>query len=106
MISHIGRVSLETYKTVKGIQKEEVEGEMVEKEVEVTLRFDYIFPIGTPYDLILEVVEEMKKEVEMMRANQQKAADDAKKKESNCQDESECVKKVAEEETVSKPEQN
>lgn len=106
MISHIGRVSLEAYKTVKGIQREEIEGEMTEKEVEVTLRFDYVIPIGSPYDLTLEVLEDIKKEVEEMRAKQQKAqrvadneeesadaevmADKAGKEEDNCDAGDEC----------------
>jgi len=96
MISHIGRVSLEAYKTVKGIQREEIEGEMTEKEVEVTLRFDYVIPIGSPYDLTLEVLEDIKKEVEEMRAKQQEAADaevmadKAGKEEDNCDAGDEC----------------
>jgi len=87
---------LEAYKTVKGIQREEIEGEMTEKEVEVTLRFDYVIPIGSPYDLTLEVLEDIKKEVEEMRAKQQEAADaevmadKAGKEEDNCDAGDEC----------------
>lgn len=87
---------MEAYKTVKGIQREEIEGEMTEKEVEVTLRFDYVIPIGSPYDLTLEVLEDIKKEVEEMRAKQQEAADaevmadKAGKEEDNCDAGDEC----------------
>jgi len=79
MISHTASRSLENYKEVKAIQKEMVDGKEQDKEIEVTLRFDFSIPLGAPYDVALEVLEEMKKEVETMRAESKRLAEEREK---------------------------
>lgn len=81
MISHIGKVSLECYKTIKGKQREEVEGEIVEKDVEATLRFDFIIPMGSPFEIAKEVLQELLEEVNKMEETSQKQREQAEKKE-------------------------
>lgn len=81
MISQTGKVSLEVFKTVKVTRKEEIDGEIKDNEVDANIRFDFGIPMGSPYDLVLEAVDELKEEVLKMQATSKKLAEEAKKKE-------------------------
>jgi len=87
MISHIGKVSLECFKTVKGLQKEEIDGKIQDKEVEVTLRFDFGIPMGSPYELVHEVLAELKEEVNKMQEMSKKQAEEREKQDKLQEDE-------------------
>ena len=66
MISQYGKVSFETIREMKGTQKEEVDGEVKEKEVDVTLRFDLSIPMGAPYAAVHDVLKEFDDEISKM----------------------------------------
>ena len=79
MISHIGKVSLECFKNVKATQKEEVDGKLQDKEIEVTLRFELNIPMGSPYELVHEVLGELSEEVNKMQELSKKQAEEREK---------------------------
>jgi len=84
MIAHVGKVSVETFKTVKVKQKEEVDGEVKEVEKEITVRFDFCIPMGSPYELAQEVLDDLKEELAKMEKETKEQAD---KKEADAGDE-------------------
>ena len=79
MISHTANRSLENYKQMKAMQKETIDGKEQDKEIEITIRFDFAIPLGAPYDTALEVLEEFKKEVESMRDEAKRLAEERQK---------------------------
>jgi|GEM_PF-3871157 len=81
MISQVGKLSLENYKTLKGKQKEEIDGKIEEKDVDVTLRFDFVIPMGSPFSAIYESLDEFKAEIERMEKAQQEKAEEPAEKE-------------------------
>ena len=81
MISHTANRSLENYKQMKAMQKEVVDGKEQDKEIEITIRFDFAIPLGAPYETALEVLEEFKKEVESMRDEAKRLAEERQKEE-------------------------
>ena len=72
MISHIGKVNLELFKTLKVIRKEMEEGKEVDKEGELTVRFDFSIPMGCPYAIAKEVLAELAEEVTKMEETSKK----------------------------------
>jgi len=78
MVSQMGRIAFEVYKQVKVNQKEEVNGEVKDVEKEVTIRFDFIAPLGSSYDLVHEVLDELKADLKVQEDNSKKAEEEKK----------------------------
>lgn len=78
MIAHVGKVSLEVFKTVQVKQKEEVDGEVKEVEKDLTVRFDFLIPMGAPYTLTHEVIADITEELKKMEEESKKQADSMK----------------------------
>jgi len=68
----------EVYKQVKVNQKEEVNGEVKDVEKEVTIRFDFVAPLGSSYDLVHEVLDELKADLKVQEDNSKKAEEEKK----------------------------
>lgn len=58
MISQMGRLAFELYKDIKVNVKEEVEGEVKDVEREIKVRFDFIAPMGSTYEMLHDAVRE------------------------------------------------
>lgn len=78
MISRLSRLTLENFKTLKGVQREEIDGELKEKEVDVSLRFDFSIPIGVPYDVCYEVLNEFIENIKELEASHKKESEEKK----------------------------
>jgi len=81
MISQYGKVSFETIREFKGTQKDEVDGEIKEKEVDVTLRFDLSIPMGAPYATVHDVLKEFDDEISKMEEAAKKRQEEEEKSE-------------------------
>jgi len=79
MISQIGKVGIEVINIIDVVRKVEEEGKIVEKPDKIALRFDFNMPMGTSYDMVYEVLKEMKEEVEKMEEASKKRAEELKK---------------------------
>lgn len=99
MISQIGKVAIEVLKDVEVIQKVEKDGEIKEEKKEVAIRFEFLIPMGVPYETVHEAIDDVKKEITAME-------DDSKKRDSSRR--SEEAKKQAEEakEDITEKEEN
>lgn len=91
MISQIGKVSLEAFKSVKVTRKEEIDGEIKDNEVDATIRFDFGIPMGAPYDLVFEVISELKEEISKMQEASKKLNDDRLEKEAKAAEQEEAT---------------
>jgi hypothetical protein len=79
----MGRIAFEIYKTVKVKQNEEVDGEVKEVEKDIQVRFDFVAPLGSSYDLVnealFELKEELSKQEEMKKQEDEKMKAEAEK---------------------------
>jgi len=81
MISQIGKVGVEVIKVIDVVRKVEEEGKIVEKPDKIALRFDFNMPMGSLYETVYEVLQEITDEIKKMEELSKKREEEMKQKE-------------------------
>ena len=80
MATQIGKVSIEINRDVEIVKNVDNNGDIEAVPEKISLRFDFLVPLGTPYEVLHDVVKELGEIVKVMDENSKKQAEEAKSK--------------------------